>query len=238
MNDELQRQFGYPRLATPANSALESAGIVLPDQRPLPELLEPNAPIVTNPVDEPMQRVVHPRIRVVPFYALGGWTNAIEDCWLRSEVLDRLSAAVESLPTQFGLVVYDGWRPPSLQAELYNTAATDSSLPPDFLAEPSVDATRPAPHESGGAIDLTLSVNGVSIAPGTDFDDTTNAACAASFESSPGADRDVRRLLFWTMQSQGFIVFRDEWWHFEYGTRRWAAIVGEAPKFGPIKPPE
>jgi D-alanyl-D-alanine dipeptidase len=38
------------------------------------------------------------------------------------------------------------------------------------------------------------------------------------------------------MASKGFVVFDGEWWHFEYGTRRWAAITGGTPRFGPAGP--
>ena len=35
------------------------------------------------------------------------------------------------------------------------------------------------------------------------------------------------------MTAAGFVVFDGEWWHFEYGTRRWGAVTGNAPLFGP-----
>jgi D-alanyl-D-alanine dipeptidase len=34
------------------------------------------------------------------------------------------------------------------------------------------------------------------------------------------------------MRSGGFVVLHCEWWHFEFGTRRWAAITGNAPRYG------
>ncbi len=238
MTQHEYRQLGYPRLGTPAGPALVAAGFHLEEQLALPELIEPEAPLVTDPVEEPLVRVNHPRVEVVSFYALGGWANAISDCWLRAEVAQRLYRAVESLPEPFGLVVYDGWCPRGLQAELYYTAIADPDLPPEFMAEPSQDKEQPAPHESGGAVDLTLSVGGVSIAPGTDFDDTTERAFAASIEDEPGPDRDIRRLLYWTMRRAGFVVFAGEWWHFEYGTRRWSGIVGQPSIYGPTMPPQ
>ena len=202
-------------------------------------LTEPREPKVTDPIDEPMVRVdgLHPRIEVVQHYAIGGWPNAINECWLRSGVATRLRAAADGLPEPFGLVVYDGWRPRDLQEVLYLTALADPAIPSGFLAEPSRDGERPAPHESGGAVDLALTVNGVAIAPGTDFDDTTSQAFAAALEGTPGPDREARRLLYWVMRAAGFIVYEGEWWHFEYGTRRWAAIVNRSPFYGPTRPP-
>ncbi len=35
------------------------------------------------------------------------------------------------------------------------------------------------------------------------------------------------------LAAEGFVVFDGEWWHFEHGTRRWAAITGHPPRYGP-----
>ena len=37
------------------------------------------------------------------------------------------------------------------------------------------------------------------------------------------------------MTETGFVVLNCEWWHFEYGTRRWGAIRGNDPLFGPAE---
>ncbi|RLE25564.1 MAG: hypothetical protein DRJ50_02715 [Actinobacteria bacterium] len=232
-------RIGFPRLGTPTEVALQLANTSIIEQRPLPELIEPSELEVADPVDDPLVRVegYHPRIQVAAHYQLGGWSNAIGECWLRSGVASRLGAVADGLPDPFGLLVYDGWRPRALQAELYLAALSDPAIPPGFLAEPSRDEIRPAPHESGGAVDLALTVEGVAIAPGTDFDDTTSTSFAAALENKPGPDREARRMLYWAMRSTGFIVYEGEWWHFEFGTRRWAGIVGRSPIFGPAQPP-
>jgi D-alanyl-D-alanine dipeptidase len=234
-----QPRLGYPRLGITAEAALDRAEISLAEQRPLPKLNEPAEPAVADPIDEPMVRVedLHPRIDVVPHYALGGWNNAIGECWLRSGVAIRLRAAADALAEPFGLVVYDGWRPRHLQDELYLAALADPSIPPGFLAKPSIDDERPAPHESGGAVDLALTIDGNAVAPGTDFDATTSHAFAAALETAPGPAREIRRLLYWAMSDAGFVVYEGEWWHFEYGTRRWAAIVNRSPIYGATRPP-
>ena len=70
---------------------------------------------------------------------------------------------------------------------------------------------------------------------GTGFDDFTEKAAAAALENETGINRDLRRWLYWEMRSVDFIVLECEWWHFEYGTRRWAALKGETPLFGPAE---
>jgi D-alanyl-D-alanine dipeptidase len=124
-----------------------------------------------------------------------------------------------------------------LQSELYDVAIADPTISPDLFAVPSTDPQQPSPHETGGAVDLTLTVGGIIIAAGTDFDDPTPRAAAAALEDTPGPDREARRLLYWSMWSAGFVVFKDEWWHFELGTRRWASIGGQTPLYGPALPP-
>ena len=39
------------------------------------------------------------------------------------------------------------------------------------------------------------------------------------------------------MSSSGFVVLHCEWRHFEFGTRRWAAITGNQPRYGPAPTP-
>lgn len=237
---ESSPRVGYPRLGTPTEQALRKAGVSIASQPALPHLSEPPESRLTDSVEEALVRVegLHPRITVASHYRLGGWKNAIGECWLRSGVATRLGAAADLLPNPFGFVVFDGWRPRALQEELYRTALTDPDIPEGFLAEPSRDSRRPAPHESGGAVDLTLTVDGTAIAPGTDFDDTTTHAFTAALESTPGVDRDARRMLYWAMRGAGFIVYQGEWWHFEYGTSRWSSIVGQPPIYDTTKPPQ
>ena len=38
--------------------------------------------------------------------------------------------------------------------------------------------------------------------------------------------------------AQGFVIFDREWWHFEYGTRRWPAITGQPAHYGSGVAPE
>jgi len=150
--------------------------------------------------------------------------------------MSRLTAAVESLPPRWGFAVFDAWRPLALQQELYTAAYSDPDLPPGFLAEPSTDPATPPPHLTGGAVDLTLTVDGVALALGTGFDDITTMAGAARLESRPGPAREARRMLYRHMHDAGFIIFEGEWWHFEYGTIRWSAITGHPPLYGPTSP--
>jgi D-alanyl-D-alanine dipeptidase len=230
-------RFDQPDLLVPCAAACEAAGIVIGSRPPLPVCFEPDAPGVTEACDESMVEVGHPSIVTIPAYLLGGWVNARPDQWLRSEVHDRLCTAAESLPDGFGLAVLDAWRPLELQVELYAAATADPLVPPELIAAPSADPRTPPSHLTGGAVDCTLTIDGVPLALGTGFDDLTPLAHVSGIETTPGLERELRRLLYWTMREQGFVVFHAEWWHFEFGTRRWAAITGGVARYGPTAPP-
>lgn len=243
--EESEELSGYPSFNEPkfTVSAVEvfSDGVLpgIPEQPPLPELIEASGPSVVDPVDEPLVRVEHQRVRTLSNYWHAGWANAVAGTWLRAGVAARLAAVADGLPGRWGLAVFDAWRPIELQKEMYEAAYAepDSGIEPGFLALPSDDPTTPPPHLTGGTVDATLTYDWMPLAPGCGFDDTTSLAHADRFEGTPGVDRELRRFLFWSMRAQGFVVFAGEWWHFEHGTSRWALVTGRPPRYGPTTPP-
>ncbi len=230
---QLHSTHRYDALLTDPDRLDVPVDFVVP---PLPELVEPAvmAPVpVPAPRDhEAMVRVAHSRIEVLSPYLDAGFVNAASDAFVRSAVLERLVAAAESLPDGFGLVVLDAWRPLALQAEMYEAAYADSSLPAGFVSAPSTDPSTPPPHLTGGTVDVSLTWRGHPLALGSGFDEFTERARTAAYESSPGRVRQLRRLLYSVMRTQGFVVLDCEWWHFELGTRRWATITGTSPWYG------
>lgn len=215
----------------------DQRGVLPPAQQPMPELIEPATfPRVTQPVDEPFVEIAHPRIAVLGNYYKAGWMNARAGTWLRRSALERLVVAAEGLPERWGLCVFDAWRPLPLQAELYDAAYSDPGLPPGFVSEPDADPATPPPHLTGGTVDISFTLDETPLGLGAGFDDFTPRARANALEGEQGIDRELRRWLYWTMRSAGFVVLDCEWWHFEYGTRRWGAITGNEPLFGPGMP--
>ncbi len=228
--------FDEPTFTVPCSQVF---GSVLPgiDAQPaLPALIGSEGSEVTGPVAEPLVRVAHRRIRTLANYWHGGWDHAIPDTWLRVGVAERLYAVADALPAPWGLAVFDAWRPLALQRELYDIAIADPTIEPGFMAPVSDDPATPPPHLTGGAVDLTLTFESTPLAPGCGFDDTTSRAHVAHLEGTPGPDRELRRFLYWSMRSEGFVVFEGEWWHFELGTRRWALIAGGTAVYGPTAP--
>lgn len=196
----------------------------------LPDLIEPDEqPPVLVDNGERLVSVLGPRVTVLPAYYEHGLPHSLPFVLARETVAARLHEAAALLPDGFGFTVLDAWRPLALQHLLYQAAYADPDLPPGFVSEPSRDPTTPPPHLTGGTVDLTLSRFGQPLALGSKFDEFRPLAHTSHYEQTPGLIRDLRRLLVDAMRRVGFIAYRDEWWHFELGTRRWAALTGNTP---------
>jgi D-alanyl-D-alanine dipeptidase len=192
------------------------------------------APIaVPEPSGEPLTVIEHRRVRLLSAYWHAGWIHAVPTSALRQTVANRLYKVAEALPHPLGLAVFDAWRPLALQREIYEAAYADPDLPPGFVARPTDDPSTPPPHVTGGAVDLTLTFDGAALALGTSFDAFIPQANAIAFEDTDSSVRSLRRLLYWRMSEQGFVGIRSEWWHFEYGTSRWAARCASTGMYGP-----
>jgi D-alanyl-D-alanine dipeptidase len=195
---------------------------------------------VPAPADhEPLVPIGHPRVACLSSYWRKGLPGTVESTYVRSGVADRLGAVADALPHRFGLALFDAWRPLELQTLLYTSVAgaTDG-----YLSVPSSDPRTPPPHITGGTVDVTVSFDGYPLSLGTAFDDFTTLAHPHSLEdrhhmASLGSDgpvaRDLRRMLHHLMSTAGFVVYPMEWWHFEYGTRRWSFHTGNPPLYGP-----
>ncbi len=92
--------------------------------------------------DEPLVALTGNRITLLNSYARAGWQHAVAQQWLRARTIDRLRAAAEALPDEFGFAVFDGWRPLALQQELFD-ASEDSGVGAEvwtMVASPSPSA--------------------------------------------------------------------------------------------------
>lgn len=199
---------------------------------------------------EPLVDITHLDRRVTygAAYLLQGLPGAFDRCYVRADVWRRLQRAADLLPGGYGLHIFDALRPLAVQRGIYNlfsarfradhpgiTTTELTGLLDSFVAKPVKNLARPAPHTTGGAVDLTLTLGGVPVDMGTVFDDTTPRAFTDYYErNSRGAEsvRNHRRLLHHVMTSAGFSSYECEWWHFAYGERMWAKDCGETPKYG------
>jgi D-alanyl-D-alanine dipeptidase len=176
--------------------------------------------------------------------------GATEKLLVRQGVADRL-ARVNARAGEAGLELYlfDAWRPRAVQAFFHdvwmprelqrrNPALSGAPLIEEverYWAAPSANENSPAPHATGGAVDLTLRwKDSETLWMGSLFDDVTPLAHRDRFEKLDSgnfsfSDQEAqanRRLLHWLMREEGFAGHPDEWWHFSWGDQMWAALVG------------
>ena len=179
---------------------------------------------------------------------------------LRSGTIDRLRIAKKNLRKikgceKWNFKIWDGFRPVKVQKRLCDGLANSLKKEhpswsakqiqkevSEFLAFPSLDPNFPAPHNTGGTVDLTIvDGKGNEIPMGTGFDDFTRKSHSNYFAKSGSKEKSApifhkNRMLFKKiMENVGFVNAPTEWWHFCCGTQEWArkthkkyAIYGSA----------
>ena len=181
----------------------------------------------------------HPRIFTKPIYYSQQIPNSLSDIYLREGTYEKVKKAISLLPTQYSFILYDGYRPLEVQQYLFNHYFEEMKKTHPYLTEdeilnetlkyvafPTINYEQPAPHLTGGAVDLTLGdLKGNPLNMGTDFDEMHQRSATNYFETHPGVDdeaRKNRRLLYNCMAEAGFTNYAAEWWHYDYGNFMWA----------------
>ncbi|WP_163536158.1 M15 family metallopeptidase [Gracilibacillus sp. YIM 98692] len=178
-------------------------------------------------------------------YNKQGIPGALNHCYVRESLVDLLEKAAIHLPTGFQFIIWDGYRPYPVQKAIYDqyyqkitrefpneNEQTWERRTTNFVSHPSVDPDHPAPHITGGAIDLAIIDDQKNLLPfGTAFDDFTEKANTAYYEilkeQRPFTKQETRilenrRLLYHALTDVGFSNYHQEWWHFDYGNQWWA----------------
>ena len=155
---------------------------------------------------------VAPTVRLDMRYATpnnftGRTLYPVARCLLRPDVARRLARAQQALaPLHLGLQVYDCYRPPSVQREMW-------ALVPDerYVADPAKGSR----HNRGAAVDVTLiDGDGAPLVMPTGFDDFSERA-HRDYADLPPTVRANRALLERVMSDAGFAGLPTEWWHFD-----------------------
>lgn len=139
---------------------------------------------------------------------------------VRPELLPKLASAQNFL-RQYNhrLKIWDAYRPPAAQKELWSAIQNDK-----YIANPDLGAG--SLHSWGVAVDCTLTdLHNREVQMPTDFDDFTPAAMTKYIGPDPRV-RNRLRLLQVAMAGSGFYGFRNEWWHFT--VKNWAKYLPAA----------
>jgi zinc D-Ala-D-Ala dipeptidase len=119
----------------------------------------------------------------------------------------------------YGLLIFDGYRPWAVTKFFWEITPPDKH---DFVAKPS----RGSRHNRGCAVDLSLFDLKTSqeVPMPSPYDDFTEKA-APDYAGGTPEKRRTRDILRRAMEAEGFAVFTNEWWHFDYQDWREYPIV-------------
>ncbi len=133
--------------------------------------------------------------------------------WLRRETIRKLEKAVMDLSGRgYRLVLWDAWRPISVQKDLW-AAKPDGK----FLTPP----TKISRHNRGTSVDVSLAdLQGKLLEMPSDHDEFS-ARADEDFSDVPKEVGGRAKILRQAMFRAGFSGVPDEWWH--YDLRDWAS---------------
>jgi D-alanyl-D-alanine dipeptidase len=131
--------------------------------------------------------------------------------FLQRPAADALMRANQSLREKgYGLLIHDAYRPWYVTHMFWDATPNDKKI---FVAKPS-EGSR---HNRGCAIDLTLyDLNtGTAVKMPSGYDEMSQRAYANYAGGTP-EERERRAILRQAMEKEGFRVYPQEWWHFDY----------------------
>ena len=136
------------------------------------------------------------------------------------ELIPRLKAAQRFLRQfDYRLKIWDAYRPPAAQRELWRAIQNDS-----YVANPELGAG--SLHSWGVAVDCTLAdLHNREVRMPTDFDNFSPAAMS-QYTGTNKLIRSRLHLLQVAMAGSGFYAFRHEWWHFT--VKNWSKYLPPA----------
>ena len=151
---------------------------------------------------------------------------------LRKSVAEKIVNASKKLPKDVFFIIYDAFRSLEHQQSLWNKkyeyfknmypSETEDQITARTKRVVADPRRGHGGHQTGGAIDIGLcDQNVVELDMGAPYSGTGQAIRTKS-EVNEEAKRN-RKILCDLMKNYGFVNYPNEWWHFCYGDRMWAA---------------
>jgi D-alanyl-D-alanine dipeptidase len=131
--------------------------------------------------------------------------------FLQKPAAEALVRANQKLRSHgYGIVVFDGYRPWSVTKIFWDVTPADKKI---FVADPSQGSR----HNRGCAVDLSLYElkTGKIVQMPSEYDEMTERAHINYACATPEA-KHLREMLRSAMESEGFVVYEPEWWHYDY----------------------
>jgi zinc D-Ala-D-Ala dipeptidase len=171
--------------------------------------------------------------------------------FVRKSVYEKIIKVSEILFEGINLVLIEGYRTLESQQKSWDTKFQKLKLEnPTWVGEQieqqvCLVVARPTPltnHHCGGAIDVTLAFSdGTLLDMGTPY--PSEAMSADWYKKFPmfsneitKKQKDNRQILRKAMETEAFVWYPGEWWHYCWGDRMWAVYSNQTECFyGPVE---
>ena len=150
--------------------------------------------------------------------------------FLQRPAAEALARAHRALKAHgYGLLVFDGYRPWRVTKLFWDVTPPEKR---EFVADPAQGSK----HNRGCAVDLSMYdlKTGREVVMPSAYDEMSPRAYP-DYAGGPADARERRDVLRRAMETEGFIVEPNEWWHFNY--KDWKAYPILDIAFSEIKPP-
>jgi zinc D-Ala-D-Ala dipeptidase len=131
--------------------------------------------------------------------------------YLQRPAAEALGRAQKALTAQgYGLLIHDAYRPWFVTKMFWDATPQEDHI---FVADPAQGSR----HNRGCAVDLTLYdlKSGQPVEMTGRYDEMSTRSYA-DFPGGTSRQRALRAILRTAMEAQGFAVYPQEWWHFDY----------------------
>jgi D-alanyl-D-alanine dipeptidase len=143
-----------------------------------------------------------------------------------AEALVRANRALK--PLGYGLMIHDGYRPWRVTKLFWDATPDEAHI---FVADPAKGSR----HNRGCAVDLTLyDLQTDQAVEMTSRYDEMSPRAFADYPGGTSLQRWRRDLLRRVMEAEGFTVYPEEWWHFDFGA--WADYAIGTASFTELRP--
>jgi D-alanyl-D-alanine dipeptidase len=131
--------------------------------------------------------------------------------FMQSPAAEALVRAHRELKKRgYGLLIHDAYRPWYVTKMFWDATPEDKHI---FVADPKEGSK----HNRGCAVDLTLYdlKTGAPVQMPSGYDEMSERAYA-DYKGGTAEQRERREILRRAMEKEGFTVYPQEWWHFDY----------------------
>ncbi|MDB5424684.1 MAG: peptidase vanX D-ala-D-ala dipeptidase [Phenylobacterium sp.] len=169
-----------------------------------------------KPADLVDLTTVDPRIKLDIRYAtsnnfMGFALYERPGAYMQRPAAEALGRAQKALAAQgYGLLIHDAYRPWFVTKMFWEATPPDSRV---FVADPAEGSK----HNRGCAVDLSMYDlrTGKPVEMTGRYDEMSTRSYA-DFVGGTSRQRALRQILRSVMEAQGFAVYPQEWWHFDY----------------------